>query len=177
VNVASRLPMTGPPAAPQPHNLEDQPMARFARLLAAAALTLAVVAPASAVATLAPLFTVAGVMNTGSFGTYFACTNTDTGPVIVGVEVFDQGGTSTNNPTTTAVSLGSQASVLFGTQGANSLSLDAQLSVGVINKGSAHILTTSKKVVCSALLVDPGSNPAVSMTTLTIAYKGKQKGD
>jgi hypothetical protein len=155
-------------------------MNHIARLLVGAALTLAVAAPAStahAQATLAPLFTVAGVINTGSFGTYFACTNTDTSPVSIGVEVFDQGGTSTNNPATTAVSLAPQASVMFGTQTANSLSHDGLLSVGVITKGSAHILTTSKKVVCSALLVDPGSNPAVSMTTLTVTVKGKQKGD
>jgi hypothetical protein len=84
-------------------------MNHIARLLVGAALTLAVAAPAStahAQATLAPLFTVAGVINTGSFGTYFACTNTDTSPVSIGVEVFDQGGTSTNNPATPAAVLG-----------------------------------------------------------------------
>lgn len=51
-------------------------MKRIARLLVAAALTLAVAVSASA-AVLAPLFTVSGVINNGALATFFACTNTD----------------------------------------------------------------------------------------------------
>lgn len=72
-----------------------------------------------------------------------------------------------------------QASVLFGTSTANpaSRAVDANLAPGGVSKGSALILTTSKKVVCSAILADPLGDPPVDMATLTIAAKGKQKGD
>jgi hypothetical protein len=73
-------------------------MDRIARLLVAAVLTLAVAAPASAAATLAPLFTVAGVVNTVALATYFACTNTDTVAESVGIEVFGQEVTSSSRP-------------------------------------------------------------------------------
>jgi hypothetical protein len=152
-------------------------MSRFVRTLSVAVFVLAIAAPAFAAGTLAPLFTVPGVVNTGTLGTYFACTNTDAVPVTVGVEVFGQGGSSGNNPLTTAISLGPQATVMFGTQIANGLSVDAALNPGFITKGLAHILTTSKKVACSAYLADSSGNPPISMTTLTIAAKGKQKGD
>ena len=110
-------------------------------------------------------------------GTYFACTNGDTASVSIGVEVFGQAGTSANNPLSTAVSIAPQASVLFGTTAAAGVSTDVNLLPGAIQKGSAHILATSKKVVCTAFVIDPFSNPPISMVNLTIAAKGKQKGD
>jgi hypothetical protein len=57
------------------------------------------------------------------------------------------------------------------------MNIDVNLGDTTINKGSANILTTSKKVICSAFIADTNANPPVSMTTLTIAAKGKQKGD
>lgn len=155
-------------------------MARFARLLVAAALTLAVAAPAStahAQATLTPLFTVAGVVNTGSFGTFIACTNTDTVSISVGIDFFAQAGNQLINAAANAVSLSPHASILFGTQISAALSVDAIVNPGSVTKGSIVVETTSKKIVCSASLVDPSTNPPISMTTLTMAYKGKQKGD
>jgi hypothetical protein len=152
-------------------------MNRIARLLVAAVLTLSVAVPASAAATLAPLFTVAGVMNTVALATYFACTNTDTVAESVGIEVFGQGGTQLVTATSNAVALGPQATILFGTQTAAALTVDAVPNPGPVTKGSANIWTTSKKIVCSAFLADTNANPPASMTNLTIAYKGKQKGD
>jgi hypothetical protein len=143
---------------------------------ASVVLALAVSAPpAHAQAT--PLFTVAGVINSGGLGTFFACTNSDTVAATIGVEVFDGSGASLNNPTATQVSVAAQETVLFGTTGALGLSIDANLSPGIFTKGSAHILSTSKKIACSAFLAHSGNIPPMSMVTLTIAAKGKQKGD
>jgi hypothetical protein len=153
-------------------------MFRVSRLLVAAALTLAVVGSASASSTLAPLLTVAGVVNTAGLSTYFACTNTDVVNVTIGIDVFGQaGGAPLVTAGSNAVSIASRATILFGTQTAAALTIDVVANPGTVTKGSADIETTSKKIACTAFLVDPGSNPPVSMTTLTIVRKGKQKGD
>jgi hypothetical protein len=52
------------------------------------------------------------------------------------------------------------------------LTVDGNLAVG---KGSARILATSKKIVCTAFLADPSGTPPVSMGSLTIIAKTKQK--
>jgi hypothetical protein len=132
-------------------------------------------APAHAQAT--PLFTVAGVINSGGLGTFFGCTNSDTVAATIGVEVFDASGASLNNPTATQVSVAAQGTVLFGTTNPAGLSIDANLAPGVVTKGSAHILSISKKIACSAFVAEAANAPPVSMVTLTVAAKGKQKGD
>ncbi len=148
-------------------------MLRVSRLLIAAALTLAIAGPASAAAVLAPLFTVPGLINTSSHATFFTCTNTDTAPVTVGIDVYGQAGNLLVTAASDAVSISPNATVMFGTAGA--LSLDVNLNPGLVSKGSAQIQTTSKKIVCSAFLIDPSTE--ITYTTLTMAAKGKQKGD
>jgi hypothetical protein len=158
-------------------------MFRVSRLLVAAALTLAVAAPASAAVVLAPLFTVPGLINHGTLATYFACTNADTVAATVGVEVFDQGGIQLTNESSNATSLAPHATILFGTQTSLALVIDCELGAtcasapGDVTKGSAIILTSSKKIVCTAFVADSNGSPPASMTNLTIVRKGKQKGD
>ncbi len=155
-------------------------MFRVSRLLVAAALTLAITAPvvpAQAAATLAPLFTVPGMTNGGTLGTFFACTNTDVVPLNVGIDEFGQNGTQLVTAASNAVSLSPQSTVLFATTSALGFAVDVNINPGIVTKGSAVIWTTGKKVACSAFLADNGNNPPISMTTLTIVAKGKQKGD
>ena len=153
-------------------------MFHVSRLLVAAALSLAFAGPASAAPVLTPVFTVAGVMNNAAaLGAYFACTNGDTVPVTVGLEVFGQSGASLNNPNSSAVSFAPGASVLIGLEPAAGLDVDVNLNIGLVAKGSAHILTTSKKIVCSAFVADENNTPPSTMVSLTVAAKGKQKGD
>jgi hypothetical protein len=154
-------------------------MFHVSRLLVAAALTLAVAAPASAASTLAPLFTVSGVINNGSLATFFSCTNTDTVPTTVGIEIDNGNGTLLNVPSATALSISPKNTVLFGTTAASPLTfaVDANLAPGTVAKGSPQILTTSKKIVCSAIIADPSGNPPQSIGNLTIAAKGRQRGD
>jgi len=110
------------------------------------------------------------------FVTFFGCTNADQASVTIGVEVFGPaGGASINNAATTAISVAPGATVLFGTQTTPSLTIDGNLATGSVSKGSARILATSKKIVCTAFLADPSGTPPVSMVSLTIVAKTKQK--
>jgi hypothetical protein len=43
--------------------------------------------------------------------------------------------------------------------------------------GSARVLATSKKMVCTAFVLDSTSNPPVTMMQLPMIEKLKQKGD
>jgi len=56
--------------------------------------------------------------------------------------------------------------------------VDQAITLGSpVGNGSARIISTSKKVACGAIVADKTSNPPVSMTTLRILSKLKQKGD
>jgi hypothetical protein len=124
------------------------------------------------------LYSVPGVVNNGAFATVFACTSTDTAPMRVGVEVFgDFGGVPQNDAVATSVSLDPGATVNFKTAGFFWLGgTTSPLTPGPIETGSARILATSKKLVCTALVADPAYPPATSWQ-LTIVKKKTQKGD
>jgi hypothetical protein len=66
------------------------------------------------------------------------------------------------------------ATVLFGTTNAAGFHLDQELFVTTV-KGSARILSTSRSLICTALLADAANEPPTSMTSLTIIAKTKQK--
>jgi len=53
--------------------------------------------------------------------------------------------------------------------------VDQNTGGGAIAKGFARILSTSKSLVCTAFIADPGNNLPVSMVALTIIAKTKQK--
>lgn len=117
-------------------------------------------------------------MNTGTFATYFSCTNADAASVTVGVVVFGPaGGSPLNTFATTALSLAPGATTLFGTNTSNWVTVDANLAPSTVSKGSARILATSKKIICTAFLADPVGNPSFVITSLTIVAKTKQRGD
>lgn len=106
---------------------------------------------------------------------YFSCTSTDTAPMRVGVEFFGAaGGGPANDAVGTSLSVAPGATVLFGTLSAVWVSVDSLLGIAP-SKGSARILATSKKLVCTAFLADPGNAPPTSMVHLTIVAKTKQK--
>src|SRR5207245_777823 len=62
----------------------------------------------------------------------------------------------------------------FGTQGSVSLFADQSLGFGT-GKGPARILSTSKSLVCTALVPDISNHRPTSMAELTIIKKAKQK--
>ena len=124
------------------------------------------------------LWSVPGLVNTVTLGTFFACTNTGTASATVGVQVFNAAGVSVNDPTATAVSVAAGGTTLIMTEAAAGLSGDSILGLGVISKGSARILSSARAgIICSAFLADTLSDPPTSMTALTIVKKLAQKGE
>ncbi len=164
-------------------------MSKMIRGLLALAFSVTVVAPAfagiadtplpvlSAGATTLHLYSVPGVEATGVLETYFSCTSTDTTTMQVGVELFDSaGGAPINDAVATSLAVAPGATVIFGTSIAAGISISSNVSGGFISTGSARILATSKKLVCTAFLADPGNAPPTSMVHLDTISKLKQKG-
>ncbi len=124
------------------------------------------------------LYSVPGVLDSPSgLTTYFACTSTDTATMQVGVEVFDSNGYLLDDATLTSYSLMAAHSVLFGTHQSFNELFDENLGTGGISSysGSARIVATSKKLICTAFLADSSTSPPGSMVYLTIIEGTKQK--
>ncbi|MCK6554684.1 hypothetical protein L6Q96_08920 [Candidatus Binatia bacterium] len=126
------------------------------------------------------VYSVSGVNGGGGYalGTYFSCTSTDAATIQVGVEVFAPfGGAPINDGVATSLAVVPGQTVLFGTMSAAGIILNSDLGGGFGNAGSARIIATSKKLVCSAFLADRFSTPPASMVHLTIVKKATQKGE
>ena len=129
----------------------------------------------SAGATTFHLYSVPGIIRSGSLGTYFSCTSTDTATMQVGVEVFGPaGGAPLNDAVATSLSVAPGATVMFGSSAAGIL-IDTDPGIPPMSKGSARILATSKKLVCTAFVADRGNDPPQTSWQLTIIAKLKQK--
>jgi hypothetical protein len=124
------------------------------------------------------LYSVPGVRSLGGLGTFFACTNTTSANIRVGVELFfGVGGPAANDPSFTSLDLPPGTTRVFGTRAAMDISVNSILGF-LDGMGSARILATeSKGIICSAFLADPFNVPPTSMADLTIVKKTKQKGD
>ena len=121
------------------------------------------------------LYSVPGIIAGGGVGTFFGCTSTDTAAMQVGVELFGPpGGAPFNDAVATSLTVAPGATVIFGTGAAAGISISSNLGGG-FSKGSARILSTSKKLACTAFIADVGNAPPTSMVYLTIIKKTKQK--
>jgi hypothetical protein len=122
------------------------------------------------------LYSVPGVNAGGGLGTFFSCTSTDTATMQVGVELFGSaGGGALNDAVATSLSLGPGATRTFGTAFAVDLVVNSNLGTGALANGSARILATSKKLICTAFVADDGNAPPTTGWQLTIIAKLKQK--
>lgn len=122
------------------------------------------------------LYSVPGAITNGTLGTYFSCTSTDTAPVQVGVELFGPaGGGPSNDAVTTSLSVPPGGTRIFGTFNPAGIVIDSNLAGGFFSKGSARILATSKRLVCTAFVADFAGSPPASAWQLTIIAKTKQK--
>jgi hypothetical protein len=122
------------------------------------------------------VYSVPSVIGGAGLETFFGCTSTDTATMQVGVELFAfPGGLPANDAVATSLSVAPGATVIFGTSVAAGISVDSSLGGGVGSKGSARILSTSKKLVCTAFVADNANAPPTSMVQLTIIAKLKQK--
>ncbi|MEO6027283.1 MAG: hypothetical protein ABIR79_10500 [Candidatus Binatia bacterium] len=125
------------------------------------------------------LYSVPGVMNTPTgFGTFFACTNADKKDATIGVEVFGAaGGAPLNVLATTSVSVAVGATVMIGTRDAagGGFVLDQNLDLATtLTRGSARILASSTKFLCTAFVVDAVGFTGTSWP-LNVVAKAKQK--
>jgi hypothetical protein len=124
------------------------------------------------------VFSVPGVIRRGSLATFFSCTNLDAANVTIGVEVFgSNGGAPFNDAAATSLSVPPRGTRIFGTITPVGIIIDSNLAVGSVDKGSARILATSKKLACTAFVADPANDPPTSAWQLNILAKTKQKGD
>jgi len=123
------------------------------------------------------LYSVPGVVSGGTLRTYFSCTSADPATQQVGVEVFfNAGGGPCNDAAATSVSVAPGATVTFGTGSSAQFSVTSDLGCGFGGPlGSARILSTSKKLVCTAFVADAANFPPQVAWQLTIVAKLKQK--
>ena len=128
-------------------------------------------------------WTVPGVVSNGYLTTIFACTNTLSSSTTMGVEVFGvSGGAALNDTSTSSFAVAPGGTAVFGTESTAGFSLDSNLGLGNVQKGSARVLVTtsfkaSQGILCSAILADPGNSPPTVMTTLPVIKKTTQQGD
>jgi hypothetical protein len=94
----------------------------------------------------------------------------------VGVELFSSGGGApVNDAVATSLSVGPGATVTFGTITPVGISINSSLGGGPMSKGSARVLSTSKKLACTAFVADISNAPPTSAWQLTIIKKTTQK--
>jgi hypothetical protein len=120
------------------------------------------------------VYTVPFVTREGTMETIFACTSTDSVPMQVCVETFAPlGQQASNDCSVTSLSVAPSATVKFGTNPTIAISIQSSVG-GPTSGGSARILATSKKLICTAFLADQQTVPP-TMMHLTIISKLKQK--
>ena len=117
------------------------------------------------------LYTVPGVVNAGNLATYLTCTSVSTASQTITVDVFSQTGASAGSATSV---LGAGKSMRFGTQASPALLVDTLITTTPVASGVARIVSTDKKLLCTAAVADATSGSPV-MAELTIVAKLKQK--
>jgi hypothetical protein len=128
------------------------------------------------------VFAITGVISrsAATLETVFHCTNLDSKPVEIAVEVFDLGGTRVNDASTGVGAAVHQPGVTltYVTRDTAAYAEDVFLGISVpINQGSARIVATSSKIICTAQVLDEVNNPPASITALHVVSRTKQKGD
>jgi hypothetical protein len=126
------------------------------------------------------VYTITGVSDGGDLGTAFICTNLDSKSVFVGVEIFAAGGGTPMNDVTmddgTALASPGQTVTIELEQIVSFFETDLINETNQVAHGSARIVATSTKLLCTAALVEKFTEPAVSMLPLPVIRK-TQKGD
>lgn len=121
------------------------------------------------------VFSVPGIPAIAGLQAFFACTNLDTGPVTIGVELFGSSSGVLNDAAATALTLAPGQAKIFGNGAASNLAVDSVLGTSLFDTSSARILATSTKIGCNAFLADVANAPPTSGWPLTVVAKTKQK--
>jgi hypothetical protein len=64
------------------------------------------------------------------------------------------------------VTIETNATWTFTTQATAAYTEDSILSTGTLNQGSGRVLVDADHLICTAQVLDPGSDPPVSVTEL-----------
>lgn len=106
------------------------------------------------------VYTAVGVVKNNDVETVFVCTNLDTVPVNIGVEVFDQAG-ALGNPDLATLDNGAILNVAVGstvtiaTSGTALLTEDLAITaLPQLRNGSGRVIASTKNVSCTAMLLD-----------------------
>ena len=126
------------------------------------------------------LYTATGILDSTDFATSFQCTSTERtgGPTItVGVQLFDENGVVESQ-----VDQADDIAVIppgntrtISTRATPTFSGEVSLDSPGLQQASARIRATSKKLICTAYLVEQ-SGPSISITTVPLFRALKQKG-
>lgn len=128
------------------------------------------------------LFIIPGITKNNSIESEVICTNLDSVSGLVGVEIFDStGGSPLNNVASgdgeQGVAQGGTVTIGTGnTVGFHEDEVIAALPLNV-KGGSARVVSTVRKLACTAFLLDDTSDPPVSMVPLKVFAKKRQNGD
>lgn len=128
-------------------------------------------------------FLVPGVIKNNGLETAFICTSLDTAAATVAVEVFPStGGAALNNVAvgtlngTLALAAGATVTISTG----SSIGLHETVAItGLTNvkNSSARILSTTTKIMCTAILVEKNGATPATVATLKVIARRKQNGD
>jgi hypothetical protein len=128
------------------------------------------------------IYTVTGVTaGTGGLETVFFCTSVDKKEVLVAIQIFDYDNALLNDVTTADNGVDTIEPGESSSMETNSVAaIDEDVTITPTddaNHGSARILASSSKIICSAHLISATGTPPTSMTTLPVFKKTKQKGN
>lgn len=129
------------------------------------------------------LFIVPGVIKNNGIETAFMCTSLDSVNATVAVEVFAPEGGNPLNDVSTAVANGSLLlapghTVTISTGTSVGLHEDETISgLANVKNGSARILATSTRVLCTGLLVEKLGATPNTIATLKVFAQRRQNGD
>jgi hypothetical protein len=121
------------------------------------------------------VFTVPGAIKTGKLDTVIACTDVDSAAVSLKAQFYDQAGTLLNGAGPN-FSVMPGESIHFATGNLVGIPLSVSFNVSQFY-GSARLVATSKKLICTGYVVDNASDPPVVMRTLPMIRGLAQKGD
>jgi len=136
------------------------------------------------------IYIIPNVIKNNNLETEFNCTNLERTTVRIGVEIFDRFGNGPLNDISSGVGDGAQdvppgGAITIGTGNTAAIHEDEVIQ-GLptnVRGGSARIVSTSKRIMCQAFVVDevnvpdfanPGQTPA--MLPLKVIFR-KQRGD
>ena len=126
------------------------------------------------------LFTVPGVVTAAGLGTFFSCTNLSQAPVSIAIELYPADDVDACNPLS-PVTIDPGKTVSLHTQNTSDSSYLQSTPITTppifMKLGMASILSTSKRVVCSAFVTDVYDSPPRTSTSLSVYGKKGQIGD